>query len=156
MNLARFLAEDRIDLTLDEAFDEERPASIESLAVHMAGLLESSDEVVNATKLRIDLVNREKRAPSLLGQGIAMPHVRTLQARKLIMAVGISRAGLPGLPTPDEMDVHMVVALGGPPYDDRLYLQVYRRLAERVSQDDWVERILATDQPGEIVRALSG
>ena len=154
MNLARFLKEERIDLHLDDHFDDENPATITSLAEHMATLLERSKAVVNPTKLRNDLVNREKRAPSLMGQGVALPHVRTLQARRLVMAVGVSRDGLE-MPTPDEQDVHLVVALAGPTYDDKTYLQVYKRLADRLTKEGCLEQILAAEQTGEIVRALS-
>ena len=154
MNIARFLKEDRIDLELDSRFDEDHPPTVESLAEHMAALLQSSDGVVNPNKLRLDLLNRERRTPSLLGSGVAMPHVRTLQARRLVMAVGISRAGLP-LPTPDELPVRVAVALVGPPYDDKVYLQVYRRLSERLLEDGVLDAIVAAEQPGEVVRALS-
>jgi mannitol/fructose-specific phosphotransferase system IIA component (Ntr-type) len=155
MNLARFLKEERVDLALDDHFDEEHPATVTTLAEHMSTLLETSEAVVNPTKLRNDLVNREKRAPSLMGQGIAMPHVRTLQARRLVMAVGISREGLE-LPTPDEEDVHLVVALVGPTYDDKTYLQVYKRLSETLTSEGTLATILAADRPGEVLRALSG
>jgi PTS system fructose-specific IIC component len=154
MNLARFLREDRIDLALDDGFDDDHPATVESLAEHMAGILERSDDIVNATKLRLDLINREKRAPSLLGLGIAMPHVRTLQARKLVMAVGISEEGL-ALDTPDGEPVRIAIAIVGPPYDDKLYLQVYKRLSERLLEDGAVDTILTAENAGEVVRALS-
>lgn len=154
MNLARFLREERVDLHLDERFDDDHPATVESLAEHMAGLLELSDDVVNPSKLRLDLVNREKRAPSLLGLGIAMPHVRTLQARKLVMAVAISEEGL-DLDAPDDEPVRLAVAIVGPPYDDKQYLQVYKRLSERLLEEGAVEAILAAESPGEVVRAIS-
>lgn len=155
MNLARFLKESRVDLDLDRAFhDEENPATVESLAERMCVLLEDSEAVVNATKLRLDLLNRERRAPSLLGMGVALPHVRTLQARRLIMAVGVSRAGL-SLDTPDGEPVHLVVALVGPPYDDKQYLQIYKRLSERLLEPDLMAEIIAAEEPGQVVRALS-
>ena len=112
MNLGRWLAEERVDLDLDAAFDSEHPAQVETLATRMAALLATSPDIVNASKLRTDLVLRERRAPSLPGHGVAMPHVRSLQARRLVLAVGVSRAGLP-LPTPDGEPVRLVIALVG-------------------------------------------
>ncbi len=155
MNLARFLREERVDLVLDAAFDEDHPASLTVLAEHMAGLLALSDDIVNASKLRNDLVNREKRAPSLLGIGIAMPHVRTLQARKLVMAVGLSEQGLE-LDTPDDEPIRIVIAIVGPPYDDKMYLQVYKRLSERLLEEGATDAILGAENAGQVVRALSG
>lgn len=155
MNLARFLKEERVDLDLDAAFDEEEhPASIESVVHHMCGLLERSEAIVNATKLRSDLSNRERRTASLIGHGLFLPHVRTLQARRLVMAVGVSAEGLP-LPTPDDEPVRLVIALVGPTYDDKVYLQVYKRLSEKLDGADGVQAVLTASAPGEIVRALA-
>jgi mannitol/fructose-specific phosphotransferase system IIA component (Ntr-type) len=154
VNLARYLTEERIDLALGEHFDEERPATHERLVERMAALLVTSPDIVNATKLGNDLVNRERRAPSLPGHGVALPHVRTLQARRLVMAVGICRVGL-ALPTPDEEPVRLVIALVGPPYDDKAYLGVYRTLGERLQQPEWTHSILSADLPGEVLRAMA-
>lgn len=154
MNLARYLTEERIDLALDASFDAGSPPDHEALVERMADLLGSSPDVVNVTRLRTDLVNRERRAPSLPGHGVAMPHVRTLQARRLVMAVGISRAGLL-LPAPDEVPVRLVIALVGPPYDDKAYLGVYRALGERLGQQEWTASILAAGVPGEVLRAMA-
>lgn len=154
MNLARFLDESRVDLDLDAAFSGEIDPTIEHLAEHMATLLSQSHDVVNATKLRTDLINREKRAASLLGHGVALPHVRTLQARKPIMAVGISREGL-AMPTPDNAPIRLVIGLVGPSYDDRTYLQIYKRLGERLDEPHAVDAIVASEMPGEVIRALS-
>lgn len=154
MNLGRWLAEERVDLDLDAAFDSEHPAQVETLATRMAALLATSPDIVNASKLRTDLVLRERRAPSLPGHGVAMPHVRSLQARRLVLAVGVSRAGLP-LPTPDGEPVRLVIALVGPPYDDRSYLAAYRSLGEKLARADWIDGVCAATARGEVVRALA-
>ena len=161
MNLARYLKEERVDLELDAAFplpdDEEQahPATVESVTEHMCDLLTRSEAIVNETKLRLDLVNRERRTASLLGNGLFLPHVRTLQARRLVMAVGVSAAGLP-LGAEDGEPVRLVIALVGPTYDDKAYLQVYKRLSEKLSDEDSVNAVLQAERAGEVVRALSG
>ncbi len=155
MNLARFLAEERVDLALERHFDDEHPVTHEGLVERMVDLLETSDDVVNATKLRNDLVLRERRAPSLPGCGVALPHVRTLQARRTIMAVGVSGRGL-ALQAPDELPVRLAIAFVAPPYDDRSYHAVYRLLGERLQSPDWVERIVGAESRGVVLRLLAG
>jgi len=183
MNLARYLTEDRIDLALDESFprevaeweqahasgqddqddgeddEEDTPAAAapeyETLVLHMARLLETSSDVVNPTRLRREFVHRERRAPSLLGGGVALPHVRTLQARRLIMAVAVSTVGLP-VATPDDEPLRLVGALVGPPYDDKAYLQVYKALGEKLLRPGFVEVVLGSRRAGEVLRALAG
>jgi len=154
VNFSRYIAEDRVDLDLDAAFDADHPPDHEAVVLHMAGLLARSPEIVNASKLRTDLVNREKRAPSLPGHGVAMPHVRTLQARKLVLAVAVSHAGL-ALGAPDEQPIGLVIAIVGPPYDDKAYLAMYRALGEQLQQPEWVQSVMAAVAPGEVVRALN-
>ena len=162
MNLGRFLDEERVDLQLDALIPDDEtpdgsPAAVahEALVRHMASLLVTSDEVVNATKLENDLVLRERREATLLGQGVAMPHVRTLQARKLVIAVGVSHAGLAIAGTPDDELIRLVISFVGPSYDDKVYLLAYRRLGEKLQEDWWVQMVLEAEEPGEIVRALA-
>jgi mannitol/fructose-specific phosphotransferase system IIA component (Ntr-type) len=155
VSFGRWLAEERVDLELDAAFDDEHPPTVESVAERMATLLGTSPDIVSATKLRTDLVLRERRAPSLPGHGVAMPHVRTLQARRLVLAVAVSRQGL-ALPTPDGEPVRLVIALVGPPYDDKAYLGAYRALGERLERPGWIGEVVASRERGEVVRALAG
>jgi len=154
VNLGRWISEERVDLELDAAFDAERPATHEAVVTHMARLLETSPDVVNASKLRTDLVLRERRAPSLPGQGVALPHVRTLQARRLVLAVAVSRAGL-ALGAPDGVPIRLVLALVGPPYDDKSYLQAYRSLGEKLQRPGWIAEVSGATARGEVVRALA-
>ncbi len=154
MNLARFLTESRVDMDLGESFDDEHAATHETLTAHMASLLATSPDIGNPTKLQIDLVNRERQAPSLLGNGVALPHVRTMQARKPVMAIGICREGL-AMGAPDGRPVRLVIAIVAPPYDDRLYLVAYKRLGENLSTEGWIDRVVASEVPGEVLRALA-
>jgi nitrogen PTS system EIIA component len=154
VNLGRWIAESRVDLALDAAFDASQPADAESVASHMADLLATSPDVVNASKLRQDLVLRERRSASLPGHGVALPHVRTLQARRLLIAVAVARVGLP-LGAPDGQPVRLVIAVVGPPYDDKAYLAAYRSLGEKLARPGWIESVCAARERGEVLRALS-
>lgn len=155
MNIARFLTEERIVLDLDDHFDDESAPDVDAVVGFMADLLEHSSAIVNATRLRQDLLNSQRRTPSLLGEGLFLPHVRTLQARNLVLAVAISRNGL-DLGADDEFPVKLVIAMVGPTYDDKQYLQFYKRLSEQLGQKGAVERVLAAELPGEVLRELSG
>jgi hypothetical protein len=41
-----------------------------------------------------------------------------------------------------------------PPYDDRIYLRVYRSLARLLLQPEYYEQFLTVEEPGEILRTL--
>lgn len=155
MNIARFLTEERILLDLDDRFTDETPPDLDTVVERMTDLLEHSSVIVNATKLRQELLNSQRREPSFLGEGLFLPHVRTLQARRLVIAVAISRAGL-DLGAHDEIPIRLVIAMVGPTYDDKQYLQFYKRLSERLGHEGAIERVLSAELPGEVLRELSG
>lgn len=159
MKIARYLTEQRIDLALDallvdDASGDAMEPSRDLVIEHMADLLVQSSVIVNATKMRQELLNSQRRTPTFVGHGLFMPHVRTLQARRLTMAVGVSRAGL-DLDAPDEEPIRLIIAMVGPTYDDKQYLQVYKRLSERLCDPQAVERVIAAELPGEVLRELS-
>ena len=58
-------------------------------------LLYAGGRISNRSKLFTDLRNREAKASTGLGQGFAMPHVRTPQAKDFVFGVAIAPA--PGL-----------------------------------------------------------
>lgn len=154
MNLSRFLTEDRVDLDASSSLaGEDKEPTYENVVQHMAELLCQSDDVINGKKITQDLILRERRTPTFLEQGIAMPHVRTLQARRLVMAVAIFPEGL-FLQGELEDPLHLAIALVGPPYDDRQYLTVYRHLGAKLEKNGFMDSILAAEQPGEVLRHL--
>jgi PTS system nitrogen regulatory IIA component len=154
VNIARFLTEQRIDLSLDGIFDEDTEPSRDVVLEHMADLLEQSTVIVNATKMRQELLNSQRRTPTLVGEGLFLPHVRTMQARRLTMAVAVSQNGL-DLGAPDDEPIRLVIAMVGPTYDDKQYLQVYKRLSVRLQSPGAIERVVAAEQPGVVLRELS-
>jgi hypothetical protein len=67
----------------------------EAVLGELCDLLSATDAVTNPSRLLRDLHNREKRTGTAIGDGIAVPHVRTVQARRFAMAFARSREGLP-------------------------------------------------------------
>ena len=119
MRLPRFLKEDQIDLWFEPLVDTPDPWELptaddlegsddgelsdrevfklkERVIQHLCEMLERSGRVTNPRKLYTDLRNREAKASTGIGSQIAMPHVRTQQAKGFAMAV--ARAPEPGLP----------------------------------------------------------
>lgn len=167
MNFRRFLRPESVRLELRTRlepegelppdFDPESPRNLariqESVIEEMAELLCASGDVANPSRLCRDLHNREKKAATAVGQGIAVPHVRTLQAKSFIMAFGRSSEGLP-FSAPDGEPVRLFFAMAAPPHDDRTYLRVYRALATLLLDPENYEQFLHAQDPSEILRAL--
>jgi mannitol/fructose-specific phosphotransferase system IIA component (Ntr-type) len=156
MRLTRFLKPLQIKLelatreweALPEGWGEERAlwAKKEAVLRELVEVLESTGKVANPSKLFTDLLNRERKATTAVGEGIAIPHVRTMQIRSFAMAFARSTPGL-RFDAADGQPVHFFICVVSPPYDDKLYLQVYKRIGE-IFKDSMSKQTLleATDE----------
>jgi fructose PTS system EIIBC or EIIC component len=125
-----------------------------AVMAELVSVLARAEEVINPTKLLRDLEHREHNASTALGNGLAIPHVRTLQARAFIM--GFARADGDGLcyGAPDGEPVRLFFLMAAPPYDDRLYHQVHREVAEILSDEDVVQELLVAADGQDVFNIL--
>ncbi len=119
----------------------------------LCDLFDATGGVSSRSRLLRDLQNREKKAGTAVGGGIALPHVRTLQAREFLMCFGRSPRGLP-FRAPDGEPVHLFFGLVSPPYEDRVYLRVYRRLASILILPEHFQEFMQVEEPSEVLRLL--
>jgi nitrogen PTS system EIIA component len=163
MNLARYIRPEQIRLELntqappepEEPYDRSRYVwTIKELVLEeLADLVGSTGRVGNVRKLYLDLVNREKKATTGLAFGVAIPHVRTREAREFLMAFARCKAGLPF----DSLDgglAHLFFVFVAPPYDDTLYLRIYKQIAEAFTFHDAARAFMEAQDEGEVIRAL--
>jgi PTS system nitrogen regulatory IIA component len=164
MNLARLLKPELILLELETAdIPEEEQAEMpreqvvwrtkERVLAELTDLVHRSNRVSNRNKLYQDLLNRERKATTGLANGVAIPHVRTIYAKELL--VGFARS-TPGVEFDclDGQPAHLFFVMVAPPYDDTAYLKLYRQLAEAFSVRDFREEFMAAESGGEILRVV--
>lgn len=137
----------------EEVTERQRFARKEEILSECVDLLELSGNVCNRNKLLIDLINREKKATTALGKGIAVPHVRTMQARDLIIGVCRSSEGY-DFDALDQEPVHIFIPMAAPPYDDNLYLRVFKELAEMLQYAGFIEKVMSAQAPYEVILAI--
>jgi len=165
VQISRYLTPKLVKLEMDTVFEppEDGEAQIltikriqerkEALIAECVDLLNLSGKVGNKNKLLRDLFDREKKATTAIGKGIAIPHVRTMQAKELIIAIARSTEGY-DFDAADGQPVHVFVAMAAPPYDDSLYLRVFRALAQLFTYEGFYERIMTAQQPYDVIRAI--
>ena len=162
MNLARYLKPTQIKIELvtlpteppeGTSAEKHRWDLKEAALSELCDLLDSSGKTGNKSKLLTDLVNREKKSSTAIGRGVAIPHVRTMQAKELILAVARSSKGL-DFEAPDGEPVQLFFAMVAPPYDDQTYLKIYREIAELILKDESRQRLLDAKNEHEIIRAF--
>lgn len=166
MNILRFLRPQCIKLRLDFApappQEGEGELTIaarhrrekEALIAELAGILAASGDIANLQKLTKDLSNRERKATTAIAPGIAIPHVRTYQAKSFI--IGMARAEAPGVDF-DSLDgepTRLFIMLTSPPWDDRTYLQVYREFAQLVQDEDALAGLLTAEDEQDVFNTL--
>ena len=162
MNLSRFLNEDLIVLEF-ESFQEPPPENSDSpkwkernkeqILSDLVSILERSDKIVNRCKLLTDFINREHKATTAIGFGIAVPHVRSMQAKDFVIGIARSREGY-DFGSIDNSLTHLFFVMAAPPYDDNLYLKVFKHLSENLQHDYFRERLMDADKPYDIIRAF--
>lgn len=157
VNVLRFLRAECIQLdlavTLREPLEDETEAQTakrlakdkDAVLDALVTVYERSELVTNRNKFLKDLDHRERKATTGIAPGIAIPHVRTMQIRGFVM--GYARAigdGVPYLSLDGEPTKHFFM-LASPPYDDRVYLQVYRELAPMLMDEDFIAALESAD-----------
>ncbi len=162
MNLARYFTEELVKLEMDtviEPLSEEesvpkwRQRGKEVVLDELVGLLESGSRIGNRSKLLTDFINREKKATTAIGDGVAFPHVRTMQAKEFSIAFARSSEGY-DFDSPDHKPSHLFFIMAAPPYDDNFYLKVFKSLAEMLQYESFRNDLLSIQSPGELIRAL--
>ena len=105
------------------------------------------------TLLRV-LQRRESVGSTGFGRGIAIPHCRSLVARRLRIAYGQSRKGV-DYDAIDGRPVHHVFLIVAPPLEiSNQYLPVLGRIAQFAKEPDVPERLSALGSPEEFFRLL--
>jgi PTS system fructose-specific IIC component len=162
MNLSRYLSEDLIRLemtTVIEPYEEGtsrqrwQQAGKALILDELVSLLEDGCRVGNRTKLLNDFINREKKATTGIGNGIAVPHIRSLQSKDFMMAFARSSEGY-DYDALDSQPTHLFFIMAAPPYDDTLYLKVFKALMEMLRYESFREELMRMDSAGEIIRAV--
>jgi mannitol/fructose-specific phosphotransferase system IIA component (Ntr-type) len=162
MNISRYVQYELIKLEMDseiespeeDEYSKKQVMEIkEAILTELVDLMEQSEKVSNKHKLFVDLLNREKKASTAIGRGIAIPHVRSMQAQDFILVIGRKLEGYE-FDSLDGEPVKLFFCMAAPPYDDNLYLKVFKELAERFDHPGFIENLLEAQDGHEIIRAF--
>ena len=143
-------------MNLSEVLDREHvivPLQAETLNAAIAELLtafERSGLLQDRASVQAGLADRRVRDLVLVGNQVALPHVRTDAVQRLAVALGISREPLrrsDGV----ESGPRIVALILAPPSQAALYLQTVSAIARMLRQEGVVDELLAASTPDEVV-----
>ncbi|MCP4705481.1 MAG: PTS sugar transporter subunit IIA [candidate division Zixibacteria bacterium] len=162
MNISRFLKEEMIELDFQVAqepkpeennSDKWKVRNKERLLSELIGILEISGKIGNRCKILTEFCNREKKASTGIGENVAVPHVRSMQAKELIIGFARSQQGYQ-FDSIDNEPTHLFFVMAAPPYDDNLYLKVFKALSESLQYESFREELMEAENPYDIIRAF--
>lgn len=122
----------------------------------LAKRLYRAERIEDADGFCAPVMERELGAPTLIGNGVAMPHARGAGVTSLSLAVGISDAGIPW-PERDSM-VHVVFLSAIPFSQTQTYLSLLMGLSRLVQDESAFESLknaARTEQMIEILNSIS-
>jgi len=128
----------------------------EGAVAQLVGLLAQKRPVDAALAVK-DIAARERAGCTLYplaSRCVALPHAVTAATRQLLVAVGVSREGVPWASSGGRR-AHLIVVLLSAPETHALYLRVLGRLARLCQQDDIVEGLVGAASPQELMSRLA-
>jgi PTS system fructose-specific IIC component len=76
-----------------------------------------------------------------------------MNVKEMVMAFARSTEGVEFFAV-DGRPVHLVLVVVAPPYDDALYLKIYREMAGLLKDEDRVGQIMAAETEHEIIKVF--
>ncbi|MEP7383288.1 MAG: cation:proton antiporter [Gemmatimonadota bacterium] len=132
---------------------ESMESAISKLVDHMG---RSQALGVDRRTLLASVLERETRASTCLGGGLAVPHVILPDGHPVVGVMVLSTSGLP-FPTPDDEPVHCIVLLGTPRDNAALHLQILATLARTIGSDlSMQDRLFGASSPAHAAEILHG
>ena len=151
-------------MELETTMPEEKPEewsesrflwSIKSAILQeLVGLLDASGRISNPKRLFTDMENRERKATTGVGKGIAIPHVRTMQAKDFTLCFARCTPGI-YFGSLDEEPVHFFFGVVAPPYKDKLYLDVYKKIAQVFGTGEARTALFEAANEHEVIKIVS-
>lgn len=136
----------------DIVIEQTVPSSF-NLIHHLTGLLVRQHLPGADLELIVDMVlRRERMAPTIVGEGVMLPHARIEGLDRPYLALGIYPAGIPF--TEGQTPVKLVFLLLVPEKEPARYLQILRAIANLLRDTCAVERLAALRSPEEVMQVL--
>ena len=99
------------------------------------------------------VIHRERLQTTGFGHGVAVAHGRVSQAGRVLIALGLSREGIP-FDAPDDAPVHLLFVIASPPEMNLDYLQALSCLVRALREAEVREALLACVDTREIERRI--
>ncbi len=120
----------------------------------LAQRLEATVRIQSASSFLEALLKHESESPALVGDGVAIPHVRGGAVDKLTIAVGLSSPGIPWGRTGQHI-AHVIFLVAVPLTESGAYLSLLSGLSSMIQDEAAFTSLKHSTQPEDMYRVLS-
>ncbi|HEV8611105.1 MAG TPA: PTS sugar transporter subunit IIA [Thermoanaerobaculia bacterium] len=128
-------------------------STVEEALAEMSAGLARAGSVRDADDLARRLVERERMGSTGLGAGIAIPHCKVRDLADVVLAIGVSRAGI-DFRAPDAAPVTLVFLVLSPSEAPALHLQALARISRIIRMPGVAESLRAAPTAEAIAAIL--
>lgn len=121
----------------------------------LAQRLVAEGRVTDLDGFLADIAAREAEAPTGLGEGIGIPHCRSVHVTRPSLAFGRSTRGL-DFDAPDGLPADLVFMIAAPDGADDDHLKILAALARRLMDPQFTGALRAATDPGAVAALVNG
>lgn len=148
IRITDYISEELVSLELKSKNREE-------VLVELSKLLEKSENIERENNdVYKALIDREKLGSTGIGKGVAIPHAKTENAKKLTVAFGISRKGI-DFKSLDDENVSLFFVFASPNRDSQIYLKVLARISRLIREEEFRTRLYNCKTPKEVIDCIA-
>lgn len=119
-------------------------------------LISTSSAIENIDELRQAVFEREKLMSTAIGFGIAVPHVRLSSVKKLVMALGISRAGINDYDSLDGQPVKAIFLIAAAKDQHVQHIKTLALIGGFVKDDNFRRSLFSAENQIDVYNLLTG
>jgi fructose-specific phosphotransferase system IIA component len=144
--LREFINEERI------AFFE--PSSKKEALSRLIDLSRSDKFISDFDGFRKEIFEREEMVSTGIGQGVAIPHIKSKNVKEFFITLGVFRKGVEW-ESLDGKPVHIAFLIGGPE-DHQKYLQILAKLTLIIRNPERRKALIASEGPKAVLAQFEG
>ncbi len=130
-----------------------RSRTKEAVILEIVDCLYRNKKIKDKKAFEEELLGREKRGSTGIGDGIAIPHARITGLNEVLLFVGLSRRGI-DFSSSDGRPVHLIVLFLTPLLESELHLKILSKVAQMLNDKAFIKRLLGCSSNDALYRTL--
>ncbi len=148
MDISSMMAPERVLMRL-------KGETKDDVLIELANSAAASGHVRDVNALREAILDREAIMSTGIGLSIAIPHAKIKEVSQFVLVVGRKLEGI-DYDSLDGVPVKIIILIAAPEGEQNKYLRILARVTHVLRDDAARARILAAQNPQEIIRLFEG